>query len=213
MFEAWPEIKNNFIRSSPHRYVSRYDGSGKISADPSSSKLLSFNDNGDDNNATLPRSLRATTIERKLQIPFLQLIIFPTAQAVLYKICPPEWTHFHSKGDLYLQSRKYGPIEVDLSESEVLEGLEMIVLDIETGGDEGQVAELAYRWDQVILILGNLAAKPPTTWLRRGQASEITDFILGLIYVYGPRELFTFGVQDRATAKHEYGASRFIPGQ
>ncbi|KAI4169426.1 MAG: hypothetical protein LQ343_005730 [Gyalolechia ehrenbergii] len=149
----------------------------------------------------------------KLQIPYLQFIIFPTAQAILYKIRPPEWTQFHIKGDLYFQTRKYGPTEADRSESEVVEALEMIVLDIETGGDEGQVAELAYRRDQVILILGNLAAKPPTTRLTRGQASEITDFILAFTYLYGPRELFAFEVQDRATGKHEYGALHFIPRQ
>ncbi|KAL8721378.1 MAG: hypothetical protein Q9225_001925 [Loekoesia sp. 1 TL-2023] len=125
---------------------------------------------------------------------------------------PPLFTEFHVKGNLYFQIQKYGYVEDTLPEAEVLESLEMIGLDIETGGDrdpDGQVSKAAYRWDQVLLILGNLRIKP--TWLTRRQASGIADLLSGLTMLYGPRELFAFAMQDRATGKLEFGALHFIP--
>ncbi|KAL8732933.1 MAG: hypothetical protein Q9181_003767, partial [Wetmoreana brouardii] len=127
---------------------------------------------------------------------------------------PREWTKFHISRDLYFQVRVYGLPEEDISESEVLEGLEMIGLDIDTGGDgdpSGQVSEVAYRWDQILLILGDV--RVGTTWLTGRQASALTDYLAGLTMLYGPQELRAFGVQDRATGRVTIGALHFINRQ
>ena len=101
----------------------------------------------------------------------------------------------------------------ELSESEVLEAFEMIDLDIETSGPSDQLCDVAYRWDQVLLLLGSIAAKPPPAWLTRRQASETTEYLTGLTYLYGPKELTSFLIQDRATGKLQFGALIFISKQ
>ena len=126
---------------------------------------------------------------------------------------PPLHTDLNIDGDLHMQIHVYG-FDEDLSFEPILvEALEMITLDIETEGDQNldsRLSEKAYRWDEVLLIMGNLSVKAPPTWLTRRQASKIVDFLTGLTYLYGPQELNSFLVQERSTGKLQFCALHFI---
>lgn len=116
---------------------------------------------------------------------------------------PPKSTLFHVRADLYLKIIAYGDTVEPSLESEVLEALEMIDLDIETSGDENPdvgIPERTYRWTWVYVLFKHYRRQPPR-WLTRKQAGQVIDCISGLTMLYGPRGLKAVAIWDRATGR------------
>lgn len=125
----------------------------------------------------------------------------------------PPWYHiFEIDSQLSFQIVRYGVDEDPSFEPEFLESIDFIELDIETEGDgdlNSVLDPIFYCWDQVGIILGDMTVKPPATWLTKRQALNIIDFITGLTLLYGPREITSFTIREKATGRLQRGALFF----
>ena len=105
----------------------------------------------------------------------------------------PDWPeagfNFKIRDNLYLHIREYYR-QADITlEAEVLESLEVMDLEIESEGAPSEsIDEMAYQYGWVALVIGVPTRPGMFAPIPRSLASQIIDFISGLIYLYGPRE-------------------------
>lgn len=102
---------------------------------------------------------------------------------------PEAGVNLHIRDNFYLHILElFREANITL-EAEILESLEMMDSEIESeGAPSGSVEEMAYQYGWVGLVIGVPTHPELFAPISRSLASDIIDFISGLIYLYGPRE-------------------------